>query len=89
MKDLCKQKPEYKGRNVLSTSMIKRITHGAQTAIGVTKDVEALRHDLRNGRRHCFSDHSKCVSEFCKHKDKEMTDKYVYNVILYDLITYM
>ena len=85
MEDLCKQKLEYKWRNALSTLMIKRTTHGARTAIrshSVTKDVEALRHDLRNGPRHCFGDHSKCVSEFCKHKDKETTGKFIYNVTI-------
>ena len=65
MEDLCKQKLEYKGQNALSTSLTKRVTHGAWTAIrshSVTKNVEALRHDLRNGLCHCFGDHSKCVS---------------------------
>ena len=60
MEDSCKQKLEYKGRNALSTSMMKRITHGAWTAIrshNVTKVVEALQHDLRNGPRHCFGDY--------------------------------
>ena len=75
-----KQKPEYKRRSALLTSMMKRIIQGARTAIrshSVTKDVEALRHNLRNGPHRCFGDHSKCVSEFCKHKKEEMTGNYM------------
>ena len=32
-----------------------------------TGDVAALRHDLRNGIRHYFGDHTQCRSPFCKH----------------------
>ena len=49
---------------------MKRITHGARCAIkmhSTTGDVAALRHDLRNGVRHYFSDHRQCKSTFCKH----------------------
>ena len=76
MEDLCKQNTDYKGRDALTTNMMRRITHGARSAIrthSATQDVNALRHDLRNEPRHCFGDHSKCVSEFCKYKDEEMT----------------
>ena len=30
-------------------------------------DVAALRHDLRNGIRHYFGDHTQYRSPFCKH----------------------
>ena len=39
---------------------MRRITHGAHSAIkkhSTTRDVVALRHDLRNGIRHYFGDH--------------------------------
>ena len=32
-----------------------------------TGDVQALRHDLRNGPAHVFGAHSRCNPEFCKH----------------------
>ena len=37
----------------------------------ITKDVNALQNNLRNGLHYCFCDHSKCISAFCKHKDKD------------------
>ena len=67
---LCKIHPEYQGRYGLSAVRMRRITHGARCAIkkhSTTRDVAALRHDLRNGIRHYFGDHRQCKSSFCKH----------------------
>ena len=50
--------------------MMKRTTHGAHCAIrmhSTTGDASVLRHDLRNGPRHCFGDHPNCNLAFCKH----------------------
>ena len=54
LKVLCKNHPEYQGRYGLSAVRM-RITHGACCAIkkhSTTRDVVALRYDLRNGIRH-------------------------------------
>ena len=75
---LCKEKPHYQGRNGLTVATMKRITHGARCAIrmhSITGDVSALRHDLRNGPRHCFGDHRNCNSAFCKHVNEEPASK--------------
>ena len=66
---LCKEKPHYQGRNGLTINTMRRITHGACSAIRMhspTGDVNALRHDLRNGPHHCFGDYQNCNSSFCK-----------------------
>ena len=66
---LCNDKPDYRGKHGLSQAMMKRITHGAHCAIkmhSTTGDVAALRHDLRNGPRHCFGFHDNCSSTFCQ-----------------------
>ena len=75
---LCKDKPQYRGQDGLTISMMKRITHGARCAIrmhSTTGDVSALRHDLRNGPRHCFGDHRNCNSAFCKHVNENPESK--------------
>ena len=61
---LLKDNPQYQGKGGLTKATVKRITAGARSAIrshSKTGDVEALRHEIRNGPRHCFGDHSKCV----------------------------
>ena len=78
---LCKEKPHYRGRNGLTITTMRRITHGARCAIrmhSATGDVNALRHDLRNGPRHCFGDHQNCNSSFCKHANEEPVGKYTH-----------
>ena len=68
---LVKDNPRIGGRGRLTKAMIVRIATGARSAIiyhSKTGDVAALRHDLRNGPRHCFGDHSNCRPDgFCRH----------------------
>ena len=48
----------------------KRITNGVHCSIkmsSTTGNVDALRHDLQNGVKHYFGDHSHCKLTFCKH----------------------
>ena len=76
---LCNDKPDYRGKHGLSSTMMKRITHGARCAIkmhSATGDVAALRHDLRNGPRHYFGLHSNCNSAFCQRKSNLSSGKY-------------
>jgi len=71
---LCKEKPHYRGQNGLTVAMMKQITHGAHCAIrmhSATGDITALWDDLRNGPHHCFGDHQKYSSSFCKHVNEE------------------
>ena len=58
-----KDNPQIGSRGGLTKAMIVHITTGARSAIRFhsktgAKNVAALRHDLRNGPRHCFGDHS-------------------------------
>jgi len=58
--------------------MMKWTTYGGRCAIrmhSATGDITALRHDLRNGPRHCFGDRQKCSSSFCKHVNEEAAIK--------------
>ena len=68
---IVKDNPRMGGRGGLTKAMIVRIATGARSAIryhSKTLDVAALRHDLRNGPRHCFGDHSNCrANGFCRH----------------------
>lgn len=56
------------------SSCIARITKGVRSAIKHcadcgSKDVEGLRHDIRNVPYHIFDMHTDCRDYFCKHKD--------------------
>ena len=65
---IVKENPAYKGAGKLTQNQIKRLTAGARAAIRMhapTRNVEQLRHDLRNGPHHVFGDHSKCNQAFC------------------------
>lgn len=58
VKDNC----SFGGRGALTKDIIKRIITGARCAIKVhfqTGNIEALQHDLCDGPRYCFGDHSK------------------------------
>ena len=80
---LCKEHPEYRGCHGLSGERMKKITRGARCAIkmhSTTGDVAALCHDLRNGVRHYFGDHTKCNSTYCKNTN---TDTSNYCIIKY------
>ena len=66
---ILKDNPKFGGRGDMTKSIVKRITAGARCAIkhhSCTGNVARLRHDLRNGPRHCFGDHSQCISTFCQ-----------------------
>ena len=72
---LLKDNPQYQGRGGLTKATVKRITAGTHSAIknhSKTGDVNALRHEIRNGPRHCLGDHSKCVlGGFCHHAPQQ------------------
>ena len=76
-----KDNPQIGGRGGLTKAMIVRITTGARGAIrfhskAVPQDVAALRHDLRNGPRHCFGEHSNCrPGGFCRHVSQDSTGR--------------
>ena len=80
---LVKDNPRIGGRGGLTKAMIVRIATGARSAIryhSKTQDVAALRHDLRNGPRHCFGDHSNCRPDgFCHHvtQDQPTGQRYI------------
>lgn len=71
LESLVKDNPRIGGRGGLTKAMIVRIATGARSAImyhSKTGDVAALKHDLRNGPRHCFGDHTNCrPGGFCRH----------------------
>ena len=77
--NIVKDNSEFGGHGKLTKGIIKNITQAARKAITAhsqTGDVEALRHDLRNGPRHYFGDHSGCNASYCKKKDETSTGKY-------------
>ena len=77
---LCKEHPQYCGRHGLSEAKMKKITYGARCAIkmhSITGDVAALRHDLRNGVRHYFGDHTKHNSVYCKSTYTDTSNHYI------------
>lgn len=74
---LAKDHPEFRGKGGLTKRAIQRLTIGARIAIRMhssTGNVQQLRHDLRNGPRHVFGDHSLCNPEFCKHVPSSSPD---------------
>jgi len=53
----------------LTQKAIRRLTAGARAAIRMhasTRDINQLRHDLRNAPYHVFGEHSKCNPAFCQ-----------------------
>ena len=67
---------------------MKKVTRGARCAIkmhSTTGDVAALRHDLWNGVRHYFGDHTKCNSTYCKNTN---TDTSNYCIIKYVCVSH-
>ena len=79
--NIVKDNPSFGGHGKLTKDIIRNITQGARKAITAhsrTRDVEALRHDLRNGPRHYFGDHSRCNPTHCKKKDGCHTGKQMY-----------
>ena len=74
---LAKDHSEFRGKGGLTKRAIQRLTIGARIAIRMhssTGNVQQLRHDLRNGPRHVFGDHSLCNPEFCKHVPSSSPD---------------
>ena len=70
LEELAKENPQYRGKGGLTKRAMQRLTVGARIAIRMhSKDmnVQQLRHDLRNGPAHVFSDHNSCNPLFCKH----------------------
>ena len=69
LETIVKDKPSYKGAGKLTQKAIRRLTAGARAAIRMhasTRDVNQLRHDLRNAPYHVFGEHSKCNPAFCQ-----------------------
>ena len=71
------EKTCYKGKGKLTESMRKKLTKAARCAIKMRsahsnkgEAVKLLREDLRNGPYHCFGDHSRCSTDYCKVKQK-------------------
>ena len=74
LEKLAKENASFRGRNALTSGKIRQLAKGMKCAIAnhsATKDVPALRHDLRNCPRHCFGDHQNCSNNFCKHAGEE------------------
>ena len=70
LEKLAKDNASFRGRSALTSSKIRQLAKGMKCAMAqhsTTKDVSALRHDLRNCPRHCFGDHQHCSNSFCKH----------------------
>ena len=75
LEQLAKDHPEYRGRGGLTKRVIQRLTIGARVAIRMhsqTRDIQQLRHDLRNGPSHVFGNHSKCNPSFCKTREADI-----------------
>ena len=73
LEKLVQEKPRFKGKGKLTTNMRKRLTKAARCAIKMRSSmtdrklaVKLLREDLRNGPFHCFGDHTKCSTDYCK-----------------------
>ena len=69
MEKIVQDFPQYKGKGGLTQRVMKRLVVGARCAIkmhSLTKDIEMLRKDLRNGPSHIFNDHRNCSATFCK-----------------------
>ena len=81
LEKLAKENVTFRGRNALTSSKIRQLTKGMKCAIAyhsTTKDVTALRHDLRNCPWHCFGDHRDCNDSFCKHVGEGHGGKFHY-----------
>lgn len=75
---IVKENPTYKGAGGLTQKQIRRLTAGARAAIRMhasTKNVDQLRHDLRNAPHHVFGDHSKCNRAFCHVRGSEIPEE--------------
>lgn len=78
LEEIVKENPTYKGAGKLTQKQIKRLTAGARAAIRMhapTRDIQQLRHDLRNGPYHVFGDHSKCNPAFCQVRGLEQVEE--------------
>ena len=72
---LVEEKTRYKGKGKLTESMRKKLTKAARCAIKMrsvhsnkAEAVKLLCEDLQNGPYHCFGDHSRCSTDYCKVK---------------------
>ena len=66
---MLKDNAKFGGHGGMSKSIVKKITAVARCAIkhhSCTGNVARLRYDLQNGPRHCFGEHSQCISTFCQ-----------------------
>ena len=73
LEKLVTEKPHYKGRGKLTSTMRKRLTTAARSAIKMRsmetdkqRALDLLQQDLRNGPYHCFGIHTNCSTDFCK-----------------------
>ncbi len=85
LEKLVQDNPSYKGSGKLTQKMIRRLVSAARCAIKM-KSTEAnrsvgvmlLMRDVLNGPNQCFSNHSKCSSDFCSTVREKLT--LIYNV---------
>ena len=78
LENIMKENPAYKGAGKLTQKQIKRLTAGARAAIRMhapTRNIDQLRHDLRNAPNHVFGDDSKCNSAFCQMRGLEQAEE--------------
>ena len=69
LEKLAKDNASFRGRSALTPSKIRQLAKGMKCAIvhnSTTKDVNAIRHDLRSCPQHCFGDHQHWSNSFCK-----------------------
>ena len=87
---IVKDNSEFAGHGKLTKGIIKNITQAARKAITAHShngDVEALRHDLRNGPRHYFGDHSGCNASYCKKMKPQLVN--TTHVIFTTIVTHI
>ena len=87
LEELAKDHPQYRGKGGLTKRVIQWLTVGARITIqmhSTSRNVQQLRHDLRNGPAHVFGDHCQCNPQFCQHsamKENSSEDNQTCDVI--------
>ena len=80
---LVEEKTRYKGKGTLTELMRKKLTKAARCAIKMRsahsnkgEAVKLLCEDLQNGSYHCFGDHSRCSTDYCKVVQKKARQQF-------------
>ena len=78
LETLVQDNPRYKGRGKLTEAMRKRLTKAARCAIVMrskepdrSSAIAKLQKDLMDAPLHCFGDHSKCSTDYCKQPKRD------------------